>query len=164
MATRANSTTLLRPTLLDRLLEPKGSSSSPGIGLRELKRAVARDLEWLLNTRNELARSPELANLAEARASVLTYGVPDNSTGTRGSRADRAKVRREIATAVRVFEPRLVPATVVISDLEEVQDAADSSLRFRIEGTLHVEPITEPVFFDSSVDAATGEFHVDGAL
>jgi len=164
MATRASSTSVLRPTLLDRLLEPRGGTSHPAIGLRELKRGVARDLEWLLNTRNEMARSPELANLAEARASVLTYGVPDNSTSSRSSRNDRARVRREIATAVRMFEPRLVPATVVISDLEESKDLADASLRFRIEGTLYVEPISEPVFFDSSVDLESGEFSIDGAL
>ena len=119
MASRAAVTSVLRPTLLDRLIEPRGSGAHPGIGLRELKRAVARDLEWLLNTRNEMARSPELANLAEARASVLTYGVPDNSNSSRAGSSDRAKVRREIANAVRLFEPRLVAATVVISDLEE---------------------------------------------
>jgi type VI secretion system protein ImpF len=164
MASRAGSTSVLRPTLLDRLIEPLGGASHPGIGLRELKRSVARDLEWLLNARNEMIRSPELANLSEARASVLTYGVPDNSTSSRSSKNDRARVRREIANAVRVFEPRLVPATVVISDLEESSDLADSSLRFRIEGTLHVEPITEPVFFDSSVELATGEFKIDGSL
>jgi type VI secretion system protein ImpF len=164
MATRAGSTAVLRPTLLDRLIEPQGGPGHATIGLRELKRAVARDLEWLLNTRNELARSPELANLAEARASVLTYGVPDNSSGSRNSKNDRARVRREIASAVRTFEPRLVPATVVVTDLEAPRDVADSNLRFRIEGTLHVEPISEPVFFDSTVELTTGEFHVDGSL
>ena len=163
MATRA-TTGVLRPTLLDRLIEPQQGSAQATIGLRELKRAVARDLEWLLNTRNELARSPELANLAEARASVLTYGVPDNSTGSRNSRNDRIRVRREIATAVRTFEPRLVPATVVITDLEGSRDVSDSSLRFRIEGTLHVDPIDEPVYFDSTVELATGEFRIDGSL
>ena len=164
MAARTPSTSVLRPTLIDRLLEPRGGSAHPGIGLRELKRAVARDLEWLLNTRNEVVRSPELAGLAEARASVLTYGVPDNSASSRSSKNDRARVRKEIANAVRTFEPRLVPATVVISDFEDAADLADSSLRFRIEATLYVEPISEPVSFDSSVDIATGEFHVDGSL
>jgi type VI secretion system protein ImpF len=164
VASRAGTTSVLRPTLLDRLIEPRGGASHPGIGLRELKRAVARDLEWLLNTRNEMVRSPELANLSEARASVLTYGVPDNSSASRASKNDRARMRREIANAVRMFEPRLVPATVVISELEDSGDLADPSLRFRIEGTLHVEPITEPVYFDSSVEVATGEFHVDGSL
>lgn len=164
MAARASSTSVLRPTLLDRLIEPRDGTAYPAVGLRELKRSVARDLEWLLNTRNELVRSPALANLAEARASVLTYGVPDNSMSSRNSRNDLARVRREIASAVRIFEPRLVPATVVISELSESKDLADSSLRFRIEGTLHVEPITEPVSFDSSIELTTGEFHIDGSL
>jgi type VI secretion system protein ImpF len=164
MVARTPSTSVLRPTLIDRLIEPRGGSSHPGIGLRELKRAVARDLEWLLNTRNEMVRSPELASLGEARTSVLTYGVPDQSTASRSSKNDRARVRKEIANAVRTFEPRLLPATVVISDFEDTTDVADPSLRFRIEATLYVEPISEPVFFDSSVDLTTGEFHVDGSL
>lgn len=164
MATRSAATSVLRPTLVDRLIAPLGGGSHPGVGLRDLKRAVARDLEWLLNTRNEMVRSPELANLAEARASVLTYGVPDHSASSRSSKNDRARVRKEIATAVRTFEPRLVPATVVISDFEDSADVADPSLRFRIEATLYVEPISEPVFFDSRVDLTTGEFHVDGSL
>jgi type VI secretion system protein ImpF len=164
MASRVSARSVLRPTLLDRLIEPRGGASHPAIGLRELKRAVARDLEWLLNTRNEMVRSPELANLDEARASVLTYGVPDHSSTSRASKTERARVRREIANAVRTFEPRLVSASVLISDLEESTDLADQRMKFRIEGTLHVEPIMEPVYFDSSVELATGEFHVDGSL
>jgi type VI secretion system protein ImpF len=160
---RGNATSVLRPTLLDRLLEPKGSPAHPAIGLRELKRAVARDLEWLLNTKTVLTRHPVIAQLPEARASILTYGIPDYTNASWRSPADARRICGEIAQAVRVFEPRLVPATVRVTVLPS-QGVDDFSLRFRIEGTLHVEPITEPVYFDSSVEMGTGEFRVDGSL
>jgi type VI secretion system protein ImpF len=159
---RQNATSILRPTLLDRLLEPKGSAGHPGIGLRELKRAVARDLEWLLNTKTTLTKLPEVAQLAEARASVLTYGVPDYSTASWASGGDKRRICAEVATAVQTFEPRLMPATVRVSVLPS-SGIDDFSMRFRIEATLHVEPISEPVFFDSRIDTATGEFRVDGS-
>ena len=46
----------IRPSVLDRLLAPPGSPGHPSIGLREVKFAVARDLEWLLNTTSLLLR------------------------------------------------------------------------------------------------------------
>jgi type VI secretion system protein ImpF len=160
---RQNATAILRPTLLDRLLEPKGSASHPAIGMRELKRSVARDLEWLLNTKTTLPKQPAVAQLAEARASVLTYGVPDYSTASWSSGGDRRRICGEVAAAVRTFEPRLLPATVRVSVLPS-GGIDDFSMRFRIEATLHVEPVSEPVYFDSRVDTATGEFSVDGSL
>ncbi len=94
---------------------------------------------------------------------MLTYGIPDFSNVSWRSSADARRVCNEIAAAVRTFEPRLVPATVRVSILP-ISGVDDFSMRFRIEATLHVEPIREPIYFDSSVETATGEFHVDGAL
>ena len=87
---------ILRPSVLDRLLEPKGPAH-PEIGLRELKLAVARDLEWLLNTKSVLRKASDIEQLPEARDSILTYGIPDFSTASWRSHAsgsfDRATIR-----------------------------------------------------------------------
>lgn len=160
---RENASAVLRPTLLDRLLAPTGAPAHPAIGLRELKRSVARDLEWLLNTKAVLPRHELIAELPEARASVLTYGIPDYTNASWRSPADARRICGEIAQAVRTFEPRLVPATVRVTILQSA-GVDDFSLRFRIEGTLHVEPVSEPVSFDSSVETGTGAFRVDGSL
>lgn len=157
------TTSVLRPSVLDRLLQPKGGVSHPTIGLREVKAAVARDLQWLLNAKNVVAREPGLSGLPEARASVLTYGIPDYSMLSFDSSNDVRRITTEIANAIRVFEPRLVPATVRVTMLQRDPNE-ESSMRFRIEGTLHVEPLSEPVFFDSTLQTSTGEVAVDGSL
>ncbi len=157
------TTSVLRPSVLDRLLQPKGAASYPTIGLRELKAAVARDLEWLLNAKNVLGREPGVSGLPEARASVLTYGIPDYSMMSSRSSNDVRRITSEIAGAIRIFEPRLVPATVRVTMLPPGA-LEEFNMRFRIEGTLHVEPISEPVFFDSGLQTSTGEVVVDGSL
>ncbi len=160
---RPSSASVLRPTVLDRLLQPPGSRTHPAIGLRELKAAVARDLEWLLNTKSLLWDSPALAGLDEARASILAYGIPDFSNASWRSEGDARRICRDIANAVKTFEPRLLPASVRVVILPATS-STDMTLQFRIEGTLHVEPISEPVFFDSNVQTDTGAIQVQGGV
>jgi type VI secretion system protein ImpF len=153
---------ILRPSVFDRLLEPK-ASAHPEIGLRELKAAVARDLEWLLNTKSVLRKASGVDELPEARHSILTYGIPDFSTASWRSHSDAQRICAELGAAVRTFEPRLLPSTVRVT-LLPTQSADDFRMRFRIEATLHVEPISEPVYFDSSVEMDTGAIQVEGRL
>jgi type VI secretion system protein ImpF len=159
---KAGRVQVLRPSILDRLLEPRGPAH-PEIGLRELKAAVARDLEWLLNTKSVLRRASDIEQLPDARDSILTYGIPDFSTASWRSHGDAKRICAEIGVAVRTFEPRLLPSTVRVSMLP-TQSADDFRMRFRIEATLHVEPISEPVYFDSSVEMDTGAIRVEGRI
>lgn len=159
---RGTSSSLLRPTVLDRLLQPAGTRAHPAIGLRELKAAVARDLEALLNTTSLFGNEQALDGLEEARRSILTYGIPDFSNASWRSESDARRICREIASAVRVFEPRLLPASVRVV-IQDANAATEMKLRFRIEGTLRVEPISEPVSFDSDIETGSGAIHVDGS-
>ena len=68
------------PSVFDRLLDyeptisrepPKSRSKS----LEELKQAVRRDLEWLLNTRHRVIDIPE--TLEETNNSLAAYGLRD---------------------------------------------------------------------------------------
>ena len=162
---RPARTDLLRPSVLDRLLDRDNRGPGhPAIGLRELKAAVARDLEWLLNTKSVIESSePQLAELPEARASGLTYGIPDFSTASWRSLGDAHRICAELEMAVKTFEPRLLPSTVRISILP-TKEVDDFRMRFRIEATLYVEPVSEAVFFDSSVEFGTGAIQVEGGL
>jgi len=73
---KASAGELLRPTVLDRLLQPANQQSSAyGVGFRELRKAVERDLEWLLNTTSWLPM--DLSSFPESQESVLTYGIPE---------------------------------------------------------------------------------------
>jgi type VI secretion system protein ImpF len=160
---RAAPTSVLRPSLIDRLVQPPGTRSFPSIGLRELKAAVARDLEWLLNTKCVLKDAPELEDFPEARASILAYGIPDFSNASWRSEGDARRICRDIANAVKEFEPRLLASTVRVVILPNTS-STDMRLQFRIEGTLHVEPISEPVSFDSNVQTDTGAIEVAGGV
>ena len=71
----------LLPSVLDRLLDDRpGVASEPvasrAQNLRALKKSVARDLEALLNTRQE-ALEPLPEEFTELGRSILTYGLPD---------------------------------------------------------------------------------------
>jgi len=74
-------------------------------GIRELKRAVARDLEALLNTRQEaLDEVPE--SLEEVRRSLVTYGLPDFSAASLQSLRDRTRIRRALEDTIAYVRER----------------------------------------------------------
>jgi type VI secretion system protein ImpF len=137
----------------------RSGEASRGVGARELREAVARDLEWLLNTR---VWHPweNLERLEEARASILTYGMPELSKFSWSAPEDARTIAGLIEKAVRTFEPRLLARSVKCEVLPS-QDVSDFSLRIRIEAILQVEPISEPVAFDTSFDFEGGGLHIE---
>jgi type VI secretion system protein ImpF len=154
---------ILRHSVIDRLAEQgsaRGSSRDLRIGLEELRAAVRRDLEWLLNTR--LVMPPEIESLErfpEARRSILGYGLPDLTTFSPANEADTHSVCALIEEAVRVFEPRLIPRSVRVEFLPSSR-VDDFLLHFKIHGTLFVEPIREQVSFDTNMDPSCGALAV----
>ena len=72
--------------------------------LRELKAALRRDLEWLLNTRQPLDAPPEGAT--ELPHSLCAYGLPDITSMGVSSLEDRKKA---IPMIPRVARPRKDP-------------------------------------------------------
>ena len=131
-------------SLLDRLIDTDFRSSrdvepSRADSVRELKRAVQRDLESLLNARNPHPDLPQ--SFAEAWQSVLTYGLPDFSVGfTR----DDDRVKQIIQNAIRTFEPRLANPTVTIAPSQTLEP----TITLRIDARLIMDPAPEPVSFD----------------
>jgi type VI secretion system protein ImpF len=151
---------ILRPSILDRLAEPPGSGEGhfSGIGVRELKRAVARDLAWLLNTRVWVGW--DLEGLEEASASILNYGIPELSKYSWARAEDGRTIARTIEKAIRTFEPRLIPRSVKCEVVPN-EDVSDFSMRVRIEAVLHVEPISEPIAFDAGFGIEGGGLRVE---
>lgn len=160
---KAQGEQVLRSSVLDRVSGAYGGQSPMGsIGLRELKQAVTRDLEWLLNTRQWWPT--ELDALEETSRSIVTYGIPDLSVFSWISHSDRREICSSIEEAVRTFEPRLIGRTVRASLVETEDKAADDfRVRLRIDAVLHVEPYTEPVSFDTSIEVDTGAIEVKGS-
>lgn len=156
---------ILRPSVLDRLMKRDEHRSESmyfeGIGLRELKESVARDLAWLLNTQMWLP--PEVADidgLEETRNSILSYGIPDLSTFSWTNPQDCRRVAAIVEKAVRTFEPRLLARTVRC-EIVPTEDISDFSVSLRIEAMLYVDPIKEHVAFDSVADISGGGIRVE---
>lgn len=153
---RGESETPLLPSVLDRLidLEPDVSREplwKYSFSLGELKEQVRRDLEYLLNARHT---RPELADgEGEVACSILTYGLPDFTSWMDASTASRERLRRTVERAIAAFEPRLTRVQV---NVEHSAEKFDRNLHLTIQAVLHVEPIIEPVTFDTLVEANTG--------
>jgi type VI secretion system protein ImpF len=77
-----------------------------------LKRAIGRDLGWLLNTLN-FESTCSLDEMPAVQKSVLNYGVPDMS-GHVVTKQTVARTVSQIRRAIINFEPRLDKDTLVV--------------------------------------------------
>jgi type VI secretion system protein ImpF len=146
-------------SILDRLLDhdPKAASEPvrDRLSVRQIKDAVVRDLEYLLNTRRQiLVPSPEYH---EVHSSLYMYGLQDFTLKNPASPMIKQQLRQVIERTISRFEPRLKNVTVQIE--APSQNARD--LRFRITAMLVIEPISEPVIFDTYFDVSRGEYKIN---
>lgn len=125
--------------------------------MRELKTALRRDLEWLLNTRQPLDPPPEGAS--ELRHSLYNYGLPDFTSMSASSVDDRDKLGRIMELALKNFEPRLANPKV---KFVATSDGKTHTLRFVIEGLLRIDPAPEYVTFDTVLELTNGAYDVKG--
>lgn len=149
-------TDILRHSVLDRLVGDDEGPPTGGelrIGVDDLRRVIRRDLEWLLNSR--LVVADDLATYEEASKSILAFGLSDLSPFTLASARDSQSICDLITKAVRAFEPRLAKRSVKTEFLPK-DDATDQQMHFRISAMIHVDPISEPVSFDTALDRSSG--------
>ena len=149
-------------SLMDRLvdLEPERKLEpvlTRAQSVRELKAALRRDLEWLLNSRRTIEESP--ASLKEVERSVYNYGLPDVSSLYLRSPKDQAFLLESIKMAINLFEPRLLNVKV------KMEPGTDDRrvIRFAIEGLLRMDPAPEQVFFDTVLEPMSGQYQVKGS-
>ena len=156
---RSDNEIRVTPSLIDRLLdfEPKLSEEAPksrSKSLRELKMAVRRDLEWLLNTRCYPEDVDE--GLEEVLKSVVFFGLPDFTGVSAKSHLEQKRLTLALETAIKNFEPRFIDLKVTLEPISNI----DRLLRFRIEANLDIEPTPEPIAFDTVLQLGSGEFAV----
>ena len=159
---RVDNELSILPSVLDRLLDDEpGTEREPMPNrfqnLRELKKAVTRDLEDLLNTRQEILEELP-SEFAEVSRSLVSYGLPDFTSFSLLSKHDRNRIRRAVEQAIANFEPRLARVNVTLEPPREYERV----VRFRIEALLRVEPAPEPVSFDAVLQLHTLEYVVRG--
>ncbi len=146
-------------SVLDRLIdyEPDMSTEAPksrSTSLRELRQAVRRDLEWLLNTRCH--GDDTVDEDLECRRSVAFYGLPDIMGMSPKSPSEQKRLTKALESAIKVFEPRFLDLKVTLEPVNHV----DRQLKFRIEARLDMDPEPEPIAFDTILQTGSGEFAV----
>jgi len=156
---RTDNEIKVTPSLLDRLIdyEPKESRESPksrSANLRELKLSVRRDLEFLLNSRSFPDEIPE--SLEELNKSVALYGLPDFTRSNVKNPSEQIKLTEQLESVIRIFEPRLMDLQITLDPVNDIE----RSLRFRILAQLKVDPVPEPIAFDTILQMGSGEFEV----
>jgi type VI secretion system protein ImpF len=159
---RSLGETTITVSVLDRLidLEPENRMENPlsrSQSVRVLKSAVRRDLEWLLNSRRIC--DPPDESLKEVNRSAYMYGLPDLSTLTMAATGDRNKLVRQILATINQFEPRLANVRLV---LIETPDSAKKDVRLRVEAMLRMDPVPEPISFDTLIELKSGNCHLTG--
>ena len=150
------------PGLFDRLLDVPVSGASNGtnsrMNLEELKDAVARDLEALLNTRTVI---PEdlLKRYPECARSIVTYGLNDFAGRSLSSTDDRAYICLCLEKAIGRHEPRLQNVKASL----EVRDDSTNRLNFAITALMVVSTSQEPVNFDAVLQPSSLHYTISKA-
>ena len=146
----------IRLPLLDRLLDadpdsPRDPPLSQSLAVEQLRLAVRRDIEALLNARRR--RLPTDPGLVEVPLSPVGYGVPDPTAGSFTEEERRAALSREIQATITRFEPRLTNVKVQLR--KEERESIDRVLRLRIEAILRTDPVPEHISFETLVRPTT---------
>jgi type VI secretion system protein ImpF len=148
-------------SILDRLIdlepdsrrEPRTNSWDE---MRELKASLCRDLTALLNTRRAEEDFP--ATFEESANSLLSFGVVDFTARDLKNGVEQERLRRSIERAIRRFEPRLTGVSVSIDEPDPLKPV----LQFQIAAMLRIQPASEPVLFDVTLQRESRRMAVSG--
>lgn len=121
----------------------------------ELKGALARDLESLLNTRMVMD-GVLLDDYPEARCSIINYGLTDFSSMSLSNVHDRKLICAAIRQAIAANEPRLHNVEVWL----DPDRRSTNQLMFSIKAWLVLDRAGEPVGFDAMLQSTTLQYSV----
>lgn len=151
--------TLIVPSVLDRLFDDapgdEAEAGPAGFDLAAYKRTVARDLEWLLNSRCMPSEDDD-EHYPHAHASILAFGIEDLSSFSLLDPEHRALLRDRLRVAIERHEPRLAKVKVAL----DAPTGSERSLRFRVDAVLKVHPGKPPVTFDAMLQLASNACRV----
>ncbi|MEG0883589.1 MAG: type VI secretion system baseplate subunit TssE [Janthinobacterium sp.] len=152
------------PGLFDRLMGDAGGAHGAGgaggvvahLSLEQLKDAVARDLEELLNTRMALPPGA-LDAYPECAASIVNYGLIDFAGMCLSSSDDRARICAALKAAIERHEPRLRNVRARL----EREAGSINRVGFVISGTLAVKSGGETVNFDAVLQPSSLRYSIN---
>lgn len=154
----------LQPSLLDRLRDdhPEALNDHANdvfINRDQLKAAVLRDLESLLNCQSLMDSRHTQSNLKLAR-SVLAYGMPPLA-GQTVSNLDIRGLERTVAEMIRRFEPRIQADSLQVAAEQECQMMhRNNIIGLRISGQLWSLPYPMELLLRTELDLETGQMSI----
>jgi type VI secretion system protein ImpF len=148
----------LQPSLLDRLTDHaptrlKDTPDRQSVTSAQLRQSVLRDLAALLNTSN-LATIEDLSNTPLVAKSTLNYGIP-GFAGLLDSSARINVMERDLADAIRAFEPRIRPESLRIRTRGQRDDTSVPAVVFEIEGEVWAQPLPLQLFLETTIEIET---------
>jgi type VI secretion system protein ImpF len=148
----------LQPSLLDRLTDAAPAQKRDGpdqqvLTVAQLRAAVLRDLSALFNTTN-LSTLRDLSTTPLAAASTLNFGIP-GFAGMIESVSRMVSLEREIADAIRTYEPRIRPQTLRVRARDSRAADANACILFEIEGELWAQPVPVSLFLETAIEIET---------
>jgi type VI secretion system protein ImpF len=154
----------LQPALLDRLtdeepekkLEPRERRV---MNKSRLRQAVLRDLAWLFNA-TRLEAEVDFAKAPLARRSVINYGLPSFS-GSLASSLEVTDLERAVRQSILDFEPRILPQTLQVRALSDVNEIDHNVIGIEIRGQLWAQPIATDLLIRTEIDLETGKVKIE---
>ncbi len=119
----------------------------------QLRAAVLRDLSALLNTSN-LETIDDLQTTPLVRRSTLNYGIP-GFAGLLQNASRSNTMERELAEAIKNFEPRIRSDTVRVRARGTTDAGSVPALVFEIEGELWAQPVPQHLFLETKIEIET---------
>jgi type VI secretion system protein ImpF len=148
----------LQPSLLDRLTDDapdhkRESLDQQSLSMQQLRRAVLRDLAWLLNTTN-LVATDNLDGAPLAAKSTINFGIP-SFAGLIGTARKVGSLESGIAEAIRAFEPRIRADSLKVRLRPAQSDQPSAALTFEIQGELWAQPVPQQLFLETMIELET---------
>jgi type VI secretion system protein ImpF len=148
----------LQPSLLDRLTDDapdhkRESLDQQSLSMQQLRRAVLRDLAWLLNTTN-LVATDDLDGAPLAAKSTINFGIP-SFAGLIGTARKVGSLESGIADAIRAFEPRIRADSLKVRLRPAQSDQPSAALTFEIQGELWAQPVPQQLFLETMIELET---------
>lgn len=150
---------LYPPGLLDRLLDDMPPNAvrltAADWTLDQLKNAITRDLEALLNTRCALG-ADALSAYPEASRSILSYGLIDFADMCLSSDVDQKKICAAVQLTVERHETRLHDVRAAL----RIHPESVNRIDFVIAGRLKADPSGERVHFDAKLKPSSQQYSI----
>lgn len=142
----------------DRVIAARRLKARAAIPEAELRRAVNTELVALFNTTN-LESTEDLSSAPEVRKSIVNYGFPALTHRTIDE-SETSGIAREIETALRDFEPRLLAASIK-ARRDDTVSPDELRVRFLVSAALKTRPVEVPVQFIAEVELDSGKIKLD---